>query len=82
VTPLDASKRQVQFVMSGELVRRILGMPDGTMILAAEANWVEDSMRLTVAHLDLPVVDTPTICTPFVTKHDDGSLSWNWGLPE
>lgn len=70
--------RQVYIDVSGELLRQVLHMPEGTEFVYA-AMCEGDRLRLRVEHPDLPLTDVVRLVTPTVHRQPE-VLTWTWNL--
>lgn len=85
----DLSTRQVRLVISPELLKELLYLPDDAEILSASAQYNQDGkldwVGLYVRHPDLPALaedETPTTVTPTyeMTERPQTITMLNWGL--
>ncbi len=83
-----ANKKRGTFLVSGELIKEALALPDGTVIVAIQVESLYSyQFRFLVSHDDLPEVSEgvrATELTPkFTTDYDkkpDTWLSFDWGI--
>lgn len=73
----------IRFDVSGYLLLQALEMPIHLVVNARMSGY--DRIELTLVGEDFPDVPEggePLVVQPEATRQDDGSVVWNWNLPE
>lgn len=71
--------------VSGELLRSVLHMPEGTRLVDAGFSFTSETVTLVVEHPDLPPMPEHTPTTPLLSpsiQHHPERYEWKWNLPD
>ena len=78
-------RRSANFIISKQLLRQVLNLPDNCKLLGIEWDFPTDAMRVYIESPDLAEVDdgniVPTvspIVTQYVDKNNKVSFTWDW----